>query len=226
MLYPALAEAARRADAPAVGLIDVGCSAGLNLTVDRVGITYSDGRSPGDPSSPVQSSASLMGERPVPARAMPEVVTRMGLDVDPFDVTDAHDARRLRTCPVPDRREPIARLDAEPALAATAPPLLPRGDPVEVPARLPEPLVSRTVAVTEPAFVTARGRVDPGLDGPFVLPHPGAGPGGRGPVVPGPRPGAGGGLRAGRARGAADPGGPGLRHGCRTPARAGAQCRP
>ena len=34
--------------ASAVGLIDVGCSAGLNLNVDRVGITYSNGQLLGD----------------------------------------------------------------------------------------------------------------------------------------------------------------------------------
>src|SRR5688572_15074191 len=46
VLYPAIAEAARRVGANAVGLIDVGgSSAGLNLHVDRVGITYSNGRS-------------------------------------------------------------------------------------------------------------------------------------------------------------------------------------
>src|ERR1700677_4061281 len=53
VLYPALAEAALRAGAKTLGLIDVGCSAGLNLNVDRVGITYSKGPSLGDPSSPV-----------------------------------------------------------------------------------------------------------------------------------------------------------------------------
>ena len=49
VLYPAIAEAARRVGANAVGLIDVACSAGLNLNVDRVGITYSNGQSLGDP---------------------------------------------------------------------------------------------------------------------------------------------------------------------------------
>jgi hypothetical protein len=76
VLYPAIAEAARRAGAHAVGLIDVGCSAGLNLQVDRVGITYSNGQSLGDPSSPVQLSSSIVGDRPIPTRAMPEVVAR------------------------------------------------------------------------------------------------------------------------------------------------------
>ena len=132
VLYPAIAEAARRVGADAVGLIDVGCSAGLNLNVDRVGITYSNGQSLGDPSSPVQLSASIVGGRPIPARAMPEVVARVGVDLDPVDVTDADDARWLRACLWPDQPERAARLEAEIALAATAPPLLLQGDAVEV----------------------------------------------------------------------------------------------
>jgi hypothetical protein len=132
VLYPAIAEAARRAGANVVGLIDVGCSAGLNLNVDRVGITYSNGPSLGDRSSPVQMSCSVVGDRPIPARAMPEVVARVGVDLDPADVTDADEARWLRACLWPDQPERIARLEAELALAATAPPLLLRGDAVEV----------------------------------------------------------------------------------------------
>jgi len=132
VLYPAIAEAAHRAGADAVGLIDVGCSAGLNLNVDRVGITYSNGQSLGDPSSPVQLSSSIVGDRPIPPRAMPEVAARVGVDLDPVDVTDADDARWLRACLWPDQPERAARLEAEMALAAAAPPLLLRGDPVEV----------------------------------------------------------------------------------------------
>jgi hypothetical protein len=132
VLYPAIAEAARRAGASAVGLIDVGCPAGLNLNVDRVGITYSNGQALGDPSSPVQLSCSIAGGRPVPARAMPEVAARVVVDLDPVDVTDAQDARWLRACLWPDQPQRVARLEAEMALAATAPPLLLRGDAVEV----------------------------------------------------------------------------------------------
>jgi hypothetical protein len=132
VLYPAIVEAARRLGANAVGLIDVGCSAGLNLNVDRVGITYSNGQSLGDPSSGVQLSCSVVGDRPVPARAMPEVVARIGIDRDPLDVTDADDARWLRACLGPDQPARVARLEAEMALAATAPALLLQADPVEV----------------------------------------------------------------------------------------------
>jgi hypothetical protein len=139
VLYPAITEAARRAGADAVGLIDLGCSAGLNLNVDRVGITYSDGPSLGDPSSPVQQSSSIVHDRPLPTRAMPEVVARIGVDLDPVDVTEADDARWLRACLPPDQPERRARLDAEMALAATAPRLLLRGDPVQL---LPDAIAS------------------------------------------------------------------------------------
>jgi hypothetical protein len=155
VLYPAVTEAARRSGAEAVGLIDVGCSAGLNLNVDRVGISYLNGPSLGDPSSPVQLSPQIMHQRPVPARPMPDVAACIGIDRDPIDVTDADDARWLRACLPPDQPERRAWLDAEIALAGTAPPLLLRGDPAELLrdaiARIPAaalPVVSTTWALS------------------------------------------------------------------------------
>jgi hypothetical protein len=150
VLYPAITEAARRIGANAVGLIDVGCAAALNLNVDRVGITYSNGQSLGDPSSSVQQSSSIVGDRPLPARAMPEVVTRVGVDLDPVDVTDPDVARWLRACLPPDQPERIARLDAEMALAATDPPQLLPGDADEV---LPD-AVARVPANALPVVIT------------------------------------------------------------------------
>jgi hypothetical protein len=80
----------------------------------------------------VELSSSIVGDRPIPARAMPEVVARVGVDLDPVDVTDADDARWLRACLCPDQPERDARLEAEMALAATGPPLLLQGDAVEL----------------------------------------------------------------------------------------------
>jgi len=131
VLYPAIAEAARRAGAKAVGRIDIGRSAGLNLNVDRVGVTYANGPSLGDPSSRVQVSSRIAQRRPVPSEAIPEVVARIGVGLDPLDVTDADDARWLRACLPPDQPERLARLNAEMTLAATAPPSVRRGDPVD-----------------------------------------------------------------------------------------------
>jgi Uncharacterized protein conserved in bacteria (DUF2332) len=68
VLYPAVAHAARHADA--IGLIG---AEGL----DRVAIEYTDGRTLGDPSAPVRVSARVVGERPVPGRPLPEVVARV-----------------------------------------------------------------------------------------------------------------------------------------------------
>ncbi|MGY1696626.1 DUF2332 domain-containing protein [Geodermatophilus sp. SYSU D00814] len=151
VLYPALAEAARRAGADAVGLVGVGRPAGLDLLVDRVGISYGDGRSLGDPSSPVQVSARVVGDRAVPTRALPPVLVRVCADVDPLDVTDADDVRWLRACLPPDRPERRAGLDAELALAAADPPVPVRGDVVEV---LPD-AVARVPAGALPVVVTA-----------------------------------------------------------------------
>src|SRR5215217_292093 len=167
VLHPAIAEAAHRVGAASVGLIDVGCSAGLNLNVDRVGITYGDGRPLGDPTSPVQFAASIVGDRPVPTRGIPEVVARIGVDRDPLDVTDADDVRWLRACVPPDQPERAARLDAELALLATAPPVLLRGNPVEVlpdaVARVPPdalPVVTTTWALSRFPVETRRRFLD------------------------------------------------------------------
>jgi|1186.fasta_scaffold127406_2 hypothetical protein len=81
VLYPAIAEAADRVGARAIGLVDVGGAAGPNLDVDRVGISYSSGLSLGDPSAGVQVSCSVVGDRPVPARPIPDVVARAGIEL-------------------------------------------------------------------------------------------------------------------------------------------------
>jgi len=150
VLHPAIAEAASRVGAGAVGLIDVACSAGLDLNVDRVGISYSNGQTLGDPSSPVRFTASVVGDRPVSTLPIPEVVGRIGIDREPVDVTDADDARWLRACLPPDQPERAAMLDAELALAATDPPLLLTGDAVDL---LPDAL-ARVPADALPVVVT------------------------------------------------------------------------
>ena len=84
-LHPAIAEAAHRADASAIGLIDLG---GANLGVDRVRISYSNGQALGDPSAPVRIECSTRGDRAIPERALPEVLARVAVD-QPEDVADA-----------------------------------------------------------------------------------------------------------------------------------------
>lgn len=134
LLYPAIAEAARRTGASAIGLIDVGCSAGLNLNLDRAGITYQPGPTLGDTASPLQLTCDVTGGE-VPSDAMPPVVARIGIDLNPVDVQNESDARWLRACLWPDQPERTARLDAAIALASANPPQLLAGDALE---RLPD----------------------------------------------------------------------------------------
>nr|WP_269328823.1 DUF2332 domain-containing protein [Kineosporia babensis] len=121
VLYPAVAEAALRVGAGAIALIDVGRAAGLNLNLDRVGLSYSSGRRLGDPSSPVQMSAQVVGERPIPSQPLPEVVSRTVVAPDPLDLTDADQARWLRAGVWPDHQEQMAVLNAELDLAVRSP---------------------------------------------------------------------------------------------------------
>ena len=67
-----------------VALIEVGCSAGLCLYPDRYAISY-DGRPPLVPESPVTIDVATTGPVPVPTR-MPDVVARIGVDLDPIDI--------------------------------------------------------------------------------------------------------------------------------------------
>jgi hypothetical protein len=94
VLHPAVAEAARRAGAGAVALIDVGRPAGLNLQLDRVGITYGDGQRRGDPSAAVQVAVSIVGGRTVPTHPLPRVLDRVL--VDPAEVEVALPAALAR----------------------------------------------------------------------------------------------------------------------------------
>jgi hypothetical protein len=132
VLYPAIAEAATRVGAATVGLIDVGCSAGLNLNLDRAGISYSNGQFLGDPSSPLQLKCEVVGERAIPDRPMPDVVARVGVDLNPVDAANADDARWLHACLWPDQPERVERLNAAITLAAEAPPTLLQGDAIDV----------------------------------------------------------------------------------------------
>lgn len=135
LLYPAIGEAARRVGSDSAGLIGIGRPAGLNLTVDRVGVAYGNGQSLGDSASAVQVAASVVHDGRVATVAMPEIVARVTVGADLVDVTDAAEARWLRACVPPDQVDRLARLEAELALAAAEPPVLVPGEVVVV---LPE----------------------------------------------------------------------------------------
>lgn len=103
-----------------IALIDVGCSAGLNLFVDRFRVTYrseTDAIATG-PASNVDVKAAVSGlDATTLPTALPAIVERVGIDVAPLDMRDPLDARWLRACVWPSESDRHARLDA--AIAIT-----------------------------------------------------------------------------------------------------------
>ena len=159
MLLPCFLEAARRAGAETVDLIELGPSAGLNLVWDRYGYRYGEG-SWGSPAAPLE----LRGEerRPVPGELLgvePRVRGRIGVDRAPLDVTTEESARLLRSFVWPDQHWRLELLDAAIEAVRHDPPELVRGDFVEA---LPGLLAERSPDGLTVVFETAvLGYLDP-----------------------------------------------------------------
>lgn len=106
-------------------LIELGCSAGLNLNLDR--FAYRLGTTAaGDPASPLLLAPIWQGGAP-PAAAV-RVVDRRGVDQAPIDITDPVQRERLIAYVWPDQADRVARIDAALAIADLFPPPIVRGD--------------------------------------------------------------------------------------------------
>ncbi len=127
-LLPAFTLVAQR-DGP-LAIVEIGASAGLNLLWDRYSYHYGEQQC-GDPASSVQLRCELRGPRrpPLPLR-IPEIVYRVGLDLNPIDVRDDAQTLWLRALIWPEQRDRAAYLKQAIALAQTAPPLIRAGDAV------------------------------------------------------------------------------------------------
>jgi hypothetical protein len=109
-----------------LALLEIGASAGLCLLPDRYGydlVRDGSGTRLGD-GSPVLR-CRYDGPVPMPT-AVPEVVWRRGLDLNPLSVTQ--DADWLRALVWPGMTERATRLEGALATAAADPPLVVRGD--------------------------------------------------------------------------------------------------
>jgi hypothetical protein len=98
------------AEAGPLAHVDVGASAGLNLLIDHYDFAYLPG---GElvSGSTVTISCSTRGAVPVP-RVHPPVAAAIGVDAEPVDVADPHQARWLEACVWPDQVHRFARLSA------------------------------------------------------------------------------------------------------------------
>ena len=111
-----------------LALLEAGASAGLCLYPDRFSYQYGDRPrlDPLDGPGPLLH-CNVAGDVPVPD-ALPRVVWRAGIDLNPLDVADPSDVRWLETLIWPEQSSRREQLAAAVAIARTDPPLLVRGD--------------------------------------------------------------------------------------------------
>ncbi|MBT8201942.1 MAG: DUF2332 domain-containing protein [Acidimicrobiia bacterium] len=128
-LLPALAAVERRLAAP-VRLIEIGASAGLLLLLDRYHYTYG-ARTWGPTESPVRLTTELRaGPPPLPAHL--DIQDRVGIDLNPIDVTNPDDARWLEALVWPGHETRQKQLRSALGVAVSDPPDLVAGDALDV----------------------------------------------------------------------------------------------
>ncbi|WP_284616208.1 DUF2332 domain-containing protein [Aquabacterium humicola] len=121
VLWPALAQLARATGGRPLALLDFGCSAGLNLGVDRY--RYRHGTAPwgavDDPAAPLIDCHPVGGIEP-PALPPACIAERIGIDPAPVDLHDADATRWLQACLWPHDRRRRERFDAAAAIVRAA----------------------------------------------------------------------------------------------------------
>lgn len=152
ILLPAFEYVARAVDHVPLALIEIGASAGLNLYWDQYRYEYEGYGVYGKPDSPVHIESAVRGdvEPPLP-NTLPDVVHRVGVDLNPLDVTDSANAHWLRALVIPDQQRRHKRLAAAIDVACDEPPDLVAGDVLDV---LPDLLANVPDDVTLCVFST------------------------------------------------------------------------
>jgi hypothetical protein len=110
--------------------LEVGASAGLCLLPDRYGYDYGTTkirpRISGTDEAPV-FPCRVTGEVSLPA-AVPRIVWRLGLDLNPIDLHCEDETAWLETFVCPGQEERVQRLHAAIAIAQSDPPTVVKGD--------------------------------------------------------------------------------------------------
>ena len=112
-LFPACLFAAHLFTPRPLALIEIGCSAGLNLLFDRYRYAYGDGETFGDPGSDVLITSMFTRARPAAlGMATPVIIQRIGLDLNVIDTTVPDEAAWLRALVWPEHHERRHLMDA------------------------------------------------------------------------------------------------------------------
>ncbi len=146
VLMPAFADVSADGGGP-LALFEIGPSAGLNLNFDRYAYDYAGHRIGGD--SPVVLESDPRGNPP--KVAIPAVVGRMGVDLNPLYPERSEDMAWLRALIWPEHTDRLALLDAAIEVARKHPPELVAGDFRDV---LPERVAGAPAGSVPTIFAT------------------------------------------------------------------------
>jgi hypothetical protein len=132
-LLPAFGIAAKQAQGLPLALVELGASAGLNLLWDRYSYDYGNGIIYGNRTSPVQLTCTVRGDRlpPLP-ETFPQIVSRIGIDLNPIDVRDQSAVNWLRAFIWPEHTARFDLLHRAVEIARNNPPELRKGDVLEL----------------------------------------------------------------------------------------------
>ncbi len=113
VLHAGFRAVARETDAP-LHLIEIGPSAGLNMIWDRYGVRYSrtgEIAAAIRPDAPLVIDCELRGDHLPPFDVAPKVGGRVGLELNPVDLSNADDRDWLRALMWPDQVARMRRLE-------------------------------------------------------------------------------------------------------------------
>lgn len=114
LLHTAFRAVAKDAGEP-LNLIEIGPSAGLNLIWDRYGVRYHRGSETFElpvPNPALVIDCELRGEKNPPLGPTPKIASRVGLELNPVDLSDPDQRDWLRALVWPDTHGRFERLEA------------------------------------------------------------------------------------------------------------------
>jgi len=131
-LLPAFALVAQKSKSRPLSLVDIGTSAGLNLFWDHYAYHYGELLCCGDMNSPVQIQCALRGNTLPPVfKALPKVIARSGIDLNPIDMRQPEEVLWQRALIWPEHAERARLLRRAIGILQQNPPTLIRGDGVD-----------------------------------------------------------------------------------------------
>ena len=130
-ILTALAHVSSLTDEP-LNLIEICCSAGLNLLFDQYHYDFGPAGQTGQESSPVRLSCKLVGNALAPVKAIPRVSHRVGVDLVKVDPLDPLERLWMQATLMPEWKLEREHLDAALSVRVNHPLRIIEGDALEI----------------------------------------------------------------------------------------------